>query len=68
VLRLGAASQKITETNGIIWPAFFGVMVQRTLEAARGSLSPEAAGAAWMEGWTIPLEQAMAEVLEEQTA
>jgi predicted ATPase/transcriptional regulator with XRE-family HTH domain len=67
-LRLGAASQKITETNGIIWPAFFGVMVQQTLEAARGSLDAETAEAAWMEGRTMSLEQVMAEVLEEPTA
>jgi tetratricopeptide (TPR) repeat protein len=67
-LRLGGAAQALDAASGLVWPLQFAAMIQEALEAAHHSLDPEAAEAAWMEGRTMPLEQAMAEVLEEQTA
>jgi tetratricopeptide (TPR) repeat protein len=64
-LCLGGAAQALDEASGLIWPASLGGMIGQALGAAREQLGPAAAEAAWMEGRTMPLEQAMAEVLGE---
>jgi predicted ATPase/class 3 adenylate cyclase len=62
-LRLGGAAQALDEASGVVWPANMIAMIQQALEATRASLDAEAAGAAWMEGRSMPLEQAIAEAL-----
>ena len=66
-LCLGGAAQVLDEASGLVWPASFYVWIQQALEAARRSLGEEAAEAAWVQGRAMPLEQVMAEVLEEAT-
>ncbi len=63
-LRLGGAARALDEASGLVWPASFYVLIQQSLEAARRSLDKEAAAAAWEQGRTMPLEQAIAEALE----
>ena len=65
-LRLGGAAQALDEVSGFTWMAAFVAMVQQALEAARRSLTAEAAEAAWSEGRTMPLEQAIADALGEE--
>jgi predicted ATPase len=62
---LAGAAQALDEASGLVWPVSLFGMVGQALEAARGVLGAEAAYAAWMQGRTMPLEQAIAEALEE---
>jgi hypothetical protein len=40
-------------------------MIQRSMEAARNSVTAEVASAAWKPGWTMTFEQAIAEAAEQ---
>jgi tetratricopeptide (TPR) repeat protein len=67
-LRLGGASVALTEAGGFGWPKYARLLLDQTMSAARQALAPEAAEAAWLQGQTMPLDELIAEALEEEVS
>lgn len=63
-LRLGSAAAAVAEAFEFVFPMGWQVKFGRAMEAARQALGVDEAEAAWTQGHTMPLEQAIAEALE----
>jgi predicted ATPase len=63
-LRLAGAAASLRKTLGTPIPAAEQEKLERSLDPARRALSGESGAAAWMEGWEMPLEEAIREALE----
>jgi tetratricopeptide (TPR) repeat protein len=63
-LRLGSATLNLMESNDFVPPRNLQVKFEEAMGAARQMLDAQTADAAWMEGYAMPLEQAIAEMLE----
>jgi tetratricopeptide (TPR) repeat protein len=62
-LRIAGAAAALRRTLGspLSWPEH--VRLEQTLDIARHALADTSAAAAWMDGWTAPLENAVADAL-----
>jgi tetratricopeptide (TPR) repeat protein len=67
-LRLAGAAAVLRQSIGAPLAATENERLEKGLEAARQSLTGTAASAAWMDGWTMPLEKAIVEALEARPA
>lgn len=65
--RLGGAAAALREALGIPLPLGQHADRDRTVQAIRTALSDEAFEAAWAEGATLTLEEAVAVALDEET-
>jgi predicted ATPase len=62
-LRLAGAAAAMRHVLGASLPQAEQAKLEKALQAARKSLAPAMAAAAWMEGWTMPAEKAVADAL-----
>ena len=59
-LRLAGAAAALRETIGAVLTPAEQARLATSLEPARGALSDAAGAAAWMQGWAMPVEKAIA--------
>jgi hypothetical protein len=62
-LRLAGIAAALRQTIGAPLSAAEQARHEHNLDAARSSLSTEAGRAAWLEGWVMPVEKAIDELL-----
>ena len=62
----GCAEHCLDEAFGVVRPSEMFATAERIIESACGSLDAEASEAAWMQRRTVPIEQAIAEMLGEK--
>jgi len=67
-LRLAGAAAALRQTLGAPIPAAEREKLEKSLEPARRALTDTAGAAAWMEGWEMPVEEAIREALESDSA
>jgi predicted ATPase/transcriptional regulator with XRE-family HTH domain len=63
-LRLGSAAAALGEAAGFVLPLGFQLRFRQAMDASGQALAADEAAAAWTQGRTMPLEQAIAEALE----
>ena len=66
-MRLAGAAAALRQNMGAPLLASEQVKLEAILQPARGSLSDSAGAAAWLEGWALPLDQAIDEALAPET-
>jgi predicted ATPase len=64
VLRLAGAAAALRQTLGAALTGAEQVRLEKLLAPAREALTSAAGSAAWMEGWAMPLEMAIAEAVD----
>ena len=62
-LRLAGAAAALRQAVGAPLPPGEQAEVEKSLESTRENLSQNAASAAWLEGWGMPVEQAIEDAL-----
>jgi hypothetical protein len=62
-LRLAGAAAALRQSVGAPLPPAERARLDQNLEAARQAMSNTAGAAAWMEGWAMPAEKAIAYAL-----
>jgi predicted ATPase len=67
-LRLAGAAAVLRQSIGAPLTSAEHERLEKSLEVARQSLAGTAASAAWMDGWVMPLDKAIAEALQARPA
>ena len=65
-LRLAGAAAAIRRVLGASLALAENARLEKTLDLARQSLSPTMASAAWMDGWTMPVDKAIQDAFSHQ--
>jgi tetratricopeptide (TPR) repeat protein len=67
-LRLAGAAAALRQNIGVPLPPAEQVKLETSLDAAREAMSNTRGTTAWLEGWTLPVEKAIEEVLTAEAA